>query len=79
MVFYKEIEFERDAAEMKDGDDPTSSAWLARGYWVFNAEQVDGYNQPERPSDTLPARLPSMHPQRPRRVCRRLAAPQCAP
>ncbi len=49
VVFYKEIEFERDAAEMKDGDDPTSSAWLARGYWVFNAEQVDGYELPERP------------------------------
>ena len=49
VVFYKEIEFERDAAEMKDGDDPTSSAWLARGYWVFNAEQVDGYELPEQP------------------------------
>lgn len=49
VVFYKEIEVERDAAEMKDGDDPTSSAWLARGYWVFNAEQADGYEQPERP------------------------------
>ncbi|MBP6771154.1 MAG: ArdC family protein [Reyranella sp.] len=30
VVFYKEIEFERDAAEMKDGDDPTSSACMAR-------------------------------------------------
>ncbi len=49
IVFYKEIEFEKDAAEVKDGDDPTSSAWLARGYWVFNAEQVEGYEQPEKP------------------------------
>lgn len=49
VVFYKEIEFEKDAAELKDGDDPTSSAWLARGYWVFNAEQVEGYEQPESP------------------------------
>lgn len=49
VVFYKEIEFERAAAELKDGDDPTPSAWLARGYWVFNAEQVDGYETPDRP------------------------------
>lgn len=49
VVFYKEIEFEKDAAELKEGDDPTSSAWLARGYWVFSAEQVDGFEQPERP------------------------------
>jgi antirestriction protein ArdC len=49
VVFYKEIEFEKDAAEITDGDDPTSSAWLARGYWVFNAEQVDGYELPGKP------------------------------
>lgn len=49
VVFYKEIEFEKDAAELKDGDDPTSSAWLARGYWVFNAEQVDGFELPDKP------------------------------
>lgn len=49
VVFYKEIEFEKDAAELKERDDATSSAWLARGYWVFNAEQVDGYEKPERP------------------------------
>lgn len=49
VVFYKEIEFEKDAAGLKEGDEPTSSAWLARGYWVFNAEQCNGYQQPERP------------------------------
>ena len=49
VVFYKEIEFERAAAEVADGDDATASAWLARGYWVFNAEQADGFAQPERP------------------------------
>lgn len=50
VVLYKEIEFERDAADIKDGDDTTASAWMARGYWVFNVAQVDGYPMAERPS-----------------------------
>jgi antirestriction protein ArdC len=49
VVFYKEIEFERDAPDGADEDDRTGSAWMARGYWVFNAEQVDGYEMPECP------------------------------
>lgn len=49
VVFYKEIEFERDAAEVPADDERTNSAWLARGYHVFNAEQVDGYQLPEAP------------------------------
>ena len=50
IVFYKEIEFERDAAQVKDGEDATGSAWLARGYHVFNVAQCDGYPVPERPA-----------------------------
>lgn len=49
VVFYKEIEFERDAPEAASDDERTASAWMARGYWVFNAEQVDGYELPEKP------------------------------
>ena len=49
IVFYKEISFERDAGEVKDGEDANGSAWLARGYSVFNVAQVDGYPMPERP------------------------------
>ncbi len=43
VVFYKE--YEVDAAPEKDGDD--GKRWVAKGYWVFNAEQVDGYEMPE--------------------------------
>lgn len=50
IVFYKTIEFERDAAEIKEGEDSTGSAWLARGYHVFNVAQVDGYAMPEKPA-----------------------------
>jgi antirestriction protein ArdC len=32
VVFYKEIEFERASVEVKDGDDSSASAWMARGY-----------------------------------------------
>ena len=53
IVFYREIEFEKDASQLKEGDDPTGTAWLARGYWVFNVAQVDGYAMPE-----LPPRVP---------------------
>jgi antirestriction protein ArdC len=49
VVFYKEIEFQRDTADQKPEDDGTGTAWMARGYYVFNAEQTDGYELPERP------------------------------
>ena len=48
VVFYKELEFDREPE--KPGDEElTNTAWLARGYWVFNAEQVDGYKMPDNP------------------------------
>ena len=49
IVFYKEITFERDTAQVSGDDDNTGSAWLARGYHVFNVAQCDGYEMPERP------------------------------
>ena len=42
VVFYKELEFAREDAKPED-DEQTRSAWLARGYWVFNAEQCNDY------------------------------------
>lgn len=49
VVFCKEITFERDAPEAGADDDSTGTAWLARGYHVFNVAQCDGYPMPERP------------------------------
>lgn len=48
VVYYKELEFQREDAKPDDADQ-TRSAWLARGYWVFNAEQCDGYDLPDAP------------------------------
>jgi len=49
VVFYKE--YEVDAEPEKDGGDgkDTGVRWVAKGYWVFNAEQVDGYEMPDVP------------------------------
>ena len=42
IVFYREIEKTRDSTAPEcDGD--TETVRMARGYWVFAAEQVDGY------------------------------------
>ena len=49
IVFYKEVTFERDTAEVAGDEDRTGSAWMARGYHVFNAEQTDGFQRPETP------------------------------
>ena len=48
VVFYKELEFDREPEKLGD-EERTDTAWLARGYWVFNAEQCDGYELPEKP------------------------------
>ncbi len=45
VVFYKEYDVDPDPES--DGDD--GKRWVAKGYWVFNAEQVDGYELPETP------------------------------
>ena len=34
IVFYKEIEFERNAAEVSSDEDKSGSAWMARGYAI---------------------------------------------
>lgn len=47
VVFYKQ--YEVDSEPQKEGDDgkDTGVRWVAKGYWVFNAEQVDGFEMPE--------------------------------
>lgn len=47
IVFYKELDIQREAAE--SGENSTDTVMFARASWVFNADQVDGY-QPEQPA-----------------------------
>ena len=49
IVFYKEITVEAEG-EVGDGEAETERRRFARGYWVFAAEQVDGY----APTTALP-------------------------
>lgn len=50
VCFYKELEFADENATAQPGaDDQTRSVWMARGYWVFNAEQCDGIVTPVPP------------------------------
>lgn len=50
IVFYKELDIERETAE--SGESSTDTVLFARASWVFNADQVDGF-KPEQPA--LPA------------------------
>ena len=53
VVFYKEYKVmpearsSHDAKPEQDGDE--RKRWVAKGYWVFSAEQVDDYEMPEVP------------------------------
>ena len=44
IVFYRELEKVKDGA--RDDEDATETIRMARGYWVFAAEQVDGFVLP---------------------------------
>ena len=57
IVFYKPLEVSDRDADPSSGDDATKTIRLARGYWGFNADQVDGYQLPAAPTDTLVNRL----------------------
>jgi len=46
IVFYKELDIERETSET--GESGVDTVLFARASWVFNADQVDGY-QPEQP------------------------------
>ena len=45
IVFYRELEIARDR-KGDDQADETETVRMARGYWVFAAEQVDGFTAP---------------------------------
>ena len=52
IVFYREIEVRGEASEADGADAETERRRMARGYWVFAAEQVEGYT----PASALPPR-----------------------
>jgi antirestriction protein ArdC len=59
VVFWKFFDAE---TEQEDTSNPKSSgrAPMARDYWVFNADQVDGYAAPEEPKETQEKRIASV-------------------
>jgi antirestriction protein ArdC len=44
IVFYRQLEIARDGEGADEGE--TATVRMARGYWVFAAEQVDGFTAP---------------------------------
>ncbi len=58
IVFYKSLEIDDDTVEpITDGDPATKTIRMARGYWGFNADQVDGFTIPALPTDDLVQRI----------------------
>lgn len=59
IVFYKPLEVADDKGDDSNdsGDTTTKTIRMAKGYWVFNADQVDGFTLPELPTVDLTTRL----------------------
>jgi antirestriction protein ArdC len=65
IVFYKPLEVPNDKPDTQgsttgstgDGNDATRIIRMVRGYWGFNADQVDGFQLPDAPLDNLVVRL----------------------
>lgn len=57
IVFYKSLEVDNEQADPNDPNDATKTVRLAKGYWAFNADQVEGYTLPELPTVDLTTRL----------------------
>lgn len=56
IVFYKPLEVDDD--DTADGDEPgTKTIRMAKGYWGFNADQVEGYELPATPTVDLTTRI----------------------
>ena len=47
VVFCGELEFDREPEKVGD-EELMDTTWMERGYWVFNAEQCDVYQMPEK-------------------------------
>ena len=68
IVFYKPLEVTDDASDASDEEEPgTKTIRMAKGYHVFNADQVDGYTLPDLPTVDLTTRLGLCWPSRSRR------------
>ena len=57
IVFYKPLEIANEKPQAPDGSDATKTIRLLKGYWAFNADQVDGFQLPELPTDNLVERV----------------------
>ena len=51
------LEIANEKADAAAGDDPTKTIRMVKGYWAFNADQVDGYDLPAMPTDYLVQRV----------------------
>lgn len=60
VVFWKFIDEESNASESVETSSRAGRMPLARDYWVFNADQVDGYAAPEQVKSTIPERIKSV-------------------
>ena len=56
IVFYKPLEIADDTGD-DSSDTATKTIRMAKGYWVFNADQVDGFTLPDLPAIDLTTRL----------------------
>ena len=56
-TYYKSLEIEDEDAKSDDGDETTRIIRMAKGYWAFNADQVDGFSLPSLPAVDLTTRL----------------------
>lgn len=57
IVFYKTIDIEDETPTSEFGDAVHKSFRLAKGYWGFNADQVNGFTLPEAPTIDLTTRI----------------------
>ena len=56
-AFLKPLEVTNEKADLAAGDEATKIIRMVKGYWGFNADQVDNYTLPELPTDNLVERV----------------------